>query len=184
MVTGLALRDEIGEWEPELIATRRDLHLHPEIGLQEVRTSGIVVDRLRAIGFDDVRTGIGVTGVKAVLRGGKPGKTLLLRADMDALPVGEETELEFRSRNPGTVHACGHDGHTSMLLATARLLHRHRDLIPGTPATRLPVYWLRMELPHHTGYLPPASINSQLLNRYPPAIGHLCPLSPAPVSSG
>lgn len=132
MVTGLALRDEIGEWEPELIATRRDFHMHPEIGLQEVRTSGIVAERLRAIGFDDVRTGIGVTGVKGVLRGGRPGKTLLLRADMDALSVEEETGLEFRSQNPGTMHACGHDGHTAMLLATARLLHRHRDEIAGT----------------------------------------------------
>jgi amidohydrolase len=132
MVAGLALRDEIGEWEPELIATRRDLHMHPEIALKEVRTSGIVAERLRAIGFDDVRTGIGVTGVKAVLRGGKPGKTLLLRADMDALPIEEETGLEFQSQNAGMMHACGHDGHTAMLLATARLLHRHREEIPGT----------------------------------------------------
>jgi amidohydrolase len=100
--------------------------------LKEVRTSGIVAERLRAIGFDDVRTGIGVTGVKAVLRGGKPGKTLLLRADMDALPIEEETGLEFQSQNAGMMHACGHDGHTAMLLATARLLHRHREEIPGT----------------------------------------------------
>ena len=132
MVTTLALRDEIGEWEPELIATRRDLHMHPEIGLEEVRTSGIVAERLRAIGFDDVRTGIGVTGVKGVLRGGKPGKTLLLRADMDALPIEEETGLPFRSENPGMMHACGHDGHTSMLLATARVLFSRRAEIPGT----------------------------------------------------
>src|SRR5215210_7093359 len=101
MVTTLSLRDEIGEWEPELIATRRDLHMHPEIGLEEVRTSGIVAERLRAIGFDDVRTEIGVTGVKAVLKGGQPGKTLLLRADMDALPIEEETGLEFRSQHAG-----------------------------------------------------------------------------------
>jgi amidohydrolase len=132
MVTALSLRDEIGEWEPELIATRRDLHMYPEIGLEEVRTSGIVAERLRAIGFEDVRTGIGGTGVKAVLRGGRPGKTLLLRADMDALPIEEETGLEFRSKNPGMMHACGHDGHTSILLGVARLLHRHRDTLPGT----------------------------------------------------
>ena len=132
MVTTLSLRDEIGEWEPELIATRRDLHMYPEIGLEEVRTSGIVAERLRAIGFADVRTGIGVTGVKAVLRGGRPGKTLLLRADMDALPIEEETGLAFRSQNPGMMHACGHDGHTSILLAVARLLHGHRETIPGT----------------------------------------------------
>jgi amidohydrolase len=132
MATTLSLREEIGEWEPELIATRRDLHLHPEIGFQEFRTAGIVAERLRAIGFEDVRTGIAVTGVKAVLRGGRPGKTLLLRADMDALPIEEETGLEFRSQNPGMMHACGHDGHTSMLLATARLLYSRRDELPGT----------------------------------------------------
>ncbi len=132
MATTLSLRDEIGEWEPELIATRRDLHMHPELGLQEVRTSGIVADRLRAIGFTDVRTGLAVTGVKAVLQGGRPGKTLLLRADMDALPIEEETGLEFRSQTPGTMHACGHDGHTSMLLAAARVLYNRRDTLPGT----------------------------------------------------
>ena len=132
MATMLSLREAIGEWEPELIATRRDLHAHPEIALKEVRTSGIVAERLRAIGFEDVRTGIGVTGVKAVLRGGKPGKTLLLRADMDALPIEEETGLPFSSQHPGMMHACGHDGHTSMLLATARVLFSRRAEIPGT----------------------------------------------------
>ena len=136
MATMLSLREAIGEWEPELIATRRDLHAHPEIALKEVRTSAIVAERLRAIGFDDVRTGIGVTGVKAVLRGtGSPlgsGKTLLLRADMDALPIEEETGLPFSSQHPGMMHACGHDGHTSMLLATARVLFGRRAEISGT----------------------------------------------------
>src|SRR5215210_4898725 len=126
MVTTLALRDEIGEWEPELIATRRDLHMHPEIGLEEVRTSGIVAERLRAIGFDDVRTGVAVTGVKAVLRGGKPGKTLLLRADMDALPIEEQNDVDYRSTVTGQMHACGHDGHTAILLGAARALHARR----------------------------------------------------------
>lgn len=125
------LQDEIAEWEPELIATRRDFHMHPELGLEEVRTSGIVAERLRALGFDDVRTGIAVTGVKAVLHGGKPGRTIMLRADMDALPIEEENAVEYRSRTAGTMHACGHDAHTAILLSAARILMRHRDEIPG-----------------------------------------------------
>lgn len=132
MVAATLLKDEIAEWEPELIATRRDLHRHPELGLQEVRTSGIVVERLRALGFTEIETGIAITGVKAVLRGGRPGKTLLLRADMDALPIAEENEVEYRSQTPNTMHACGHDGHTAILLAAARVLMRHRAEIPGT----------------------------------------------------
>jgi amidohydrolase len=126
------LRDEIDEWLPELIETRRDFHRHPELGLEEVRTSGIVAERLKAIGFEDVRTGLAVTGVKAVLRGGKPGKTLLLRADMDALPIDEENDVEYRSTVAGTMHACGHDGHTAILLSVARLLHARHEEIPGT----------------------------------------------------
>jgi amidohydrolase len=126
------LRDEIAEWEPELIATRRDFHMHPELGLEEVRTSGIVVERLRALGFTEIQTGIAVTGVKAVLRGGTPGKTVLLRADMDALPIEEENAVEYRSQTAGTMHACGHDAHTAILLSTARILMRHREEIPGT----------------------------------------------------
>ncbi len=132
MASVTILRDEIDEWLPELIETRRDFHRNPEMGLEEVRTSGIVAERLRAIGFEDVRTGIGVTGVKAVLRGGRPGKTLLLRADMDALPIEEQNEVEYRSTVPGVMHACGHDGHTAMLLSAARLLYARRDEIPGT----------------------------------------------------
>lgn len=132
MATMTTLRDEIAEWEPELVATRRDFHMHPEMGLEEVRTSGVVVERLRALGFDEIQTGIAVTGVKAVLRGGKPGKTILLRADMDALPIEEENDVPYRSQTAGTMHACGHDAHTAMLLATARVLMRHREELPGT----------------------------------------------------
>ena len=126
------LRDEIDEWLPELIETRRDFHRHPELGLEEVRTSGIVAERLRAIGFEDVRTGLAVTGVKAVLRGGKSGKTLLLRADMDALPIEEQNDVDYRSTVKGTMHACGHDGRTAILLGAARALYARRDEIPGT----------------------------------------------------
>ncbi len=132
MATTMSVRDEIGEWEPELIATRRDLHMHPELGLEEFRTSGIVAERLRALGYEDVRTGIAVTGVKAVLRGGGPGKTLLLRADMDALPIAEENAVEYRSQNAGMMHACGHDAHTAMLLAAARVLMSRREELAGT----------------------------------------------------
>ncbi len=132
MVMTSSLRDEIDEWLPELIETRRDFHRHPEMGFEEVRTSGIVAERLRAIGFEDVRTGIAVTGVKAVLRGGRPGKTLLLRADMDALPIDEQNEVEYRSTVKDTMHACGHDGHTAILLSAARMLYARRDEIPGT----------------------------------------------------
>ena len=132
MTTTTTVRDEIAEWEPELIATRRDFHMYPEMGLEEVRTSGIVAERLRAIGFEEIETGIAVTGVKAVLRGGKPGKTILLRADMDALPIEEENAVEYRSQTPGTMHACGHDAHTAILLSAARILMRHRDELAGT----------------------------------------------------
>ncbi len=132
MATIMSVHDEIGEWEGELIATRRDFHMHPEIGLEEFRTAGIVADRLRALGFTDIQTGLAITGVKAVLHGGKPGKTLLLRADMDALPIEEENDVEYRSQQSGMMHACGHDAHTAMMLTAARVLMSRREEIPGT----------------------------------------------------
>jgi amidohydrolase len=103
----------------EMIATRRDLHAHPELGFEEVRTSGIVVERLRALGLEP-HTGIARTGVLARIRGGKPGRTVLLRADMDALPILEENDVPYRSTVDGKMHACGHDCHTSVLLALAK----------------------------------------------------------------
>ena len=105
----------------ELVATRRDLHAHPELGFEEVRTSGIVAERLRKLGLEP-KTGVGKTGVLARISGGRPGKTVLLRADMDALPILEENEVSYRSQNPGRMHACGHDCHTSILLGVARRL--------------------------------------------------------------
>ncbi len=132
MVMATTVRDEIAEWEQELIATRRDFHMHPELGLEEVRTAGIVAERLRSLGLEDIQTGIAVTGVKAVLRGGKPGKTLLLRADMDALPIEEENAVEYKSQTANTMHACGHDAHTAILLSAARVLVRRKEEIPGT----------------------------------------------------
>ncbi|MEQ1832834.1 MAG: amidohydrolase [Candidatus Eisenbacteria bacterium] len=105
----------------EMVATRRDLHAHPELGFEEVRTSGIVAERLRLLGLEP-RTGVGRTGVLARVKGATSGKTVLLRADMDALPILEENDVPYRSQTPGKMHACGHDCHTSVLLAIARRL--------------------------------------------------------------
>lgn len=110
---------------------RRDFHRNPELGLQEVRTSGIVAKELKALGLE-VTTGIAETGVVALLKGGRPGPVLLLRFDMDALPITEETGAEYASQNPGVMHACGHDGHTAIGLTVARLLHAHRQELSGT----------------------------------------------------
>ncbi|HEV2552627.1 MAG TPA: M20 aminoacylase family protein [Bosea sp. (in: a-proteobacteria)] len=110
----------------ELVAIRRDLHAHPEIGFEEVRTSGIVAEKLAAWGIE-VHRGIGGTGVVGVLQGtGGPGRRVGLRADMDALPMDEITNLPWRSTIPGRMHACGHDGHTTMLLGAARYLAENR----------------------------------------------------------
>ena len=114
--------DRINGFADELTAIRRDLHAHPEIGFEEVRTSGIVADKLKQWGIE-VHRGIGGTGVVGVLKGkGSGGKRIGLRADMDALPMEENTNLKWRSTIPGRFHGCGHDGHTTMLLGTARYL--------------------------------------------------------------
>ncbi|MBV9174307.1 MAG: amidohydrolase [Chloroflexi bacterium] len=116
-----------------LIETRRDLHRHPEIAHEEHRTAGIVAERLRGLGLDDVRTGVGTTGVVGVLRGGTPGRTVLLRADMDALPLLEaDRGQSYRSTNDGVHHACGHDGHVAILLAAADALAQQRSTLAGT----------------------------------------------------
>ena len=116
---------------PSIVADRRAIHARPELRYEEVATAALAAGRLRELGYE-VETGIGVTGVMGVLRGGKPGKTVLLRADMDALPILERNEAPYCSQNAGVMHACGHDGHVSMLLGTAKLLAERRDLIPGT----------------------------------------------------
>ena len=118
--------EHIRGFADELTAIRRDLHEHPELGFQEVRTSGIVAEELRRLGYA-VTTGIGVTGVVGVLDGNRPGRRIGLRADMDALPIDEETNLPWASKMPGIMHACGHDGHTTMLLGAARYLAETRD---------------------------------------------------------
>jgi amidohydrolase len=114
----------------ELVAVRRDLHRHPETAFEEVRTAGVVAERLRALGLE-VRTGVAKTGVLATVRGARPGKTVLLRADMDALPIQEENDAPYRSQAEGKMHACGHDCHTSILLGVARQLAREARELPG-----------------------------------------------------
>jgi amidohydrolase len=115
----------------EVVATRRDLHEHPELGFEEERTSAMVAARLRELGFE-VHTGIGKTGVVGVLRGAQPGKTIMLRADMDGLPIDEENDVPYRSQSPVHMHACGHDGHVAMLLGAARVVASRKDELAGT----------------------------------------------------
>lgn len=119
--------DRIEGFADELTAIRRDLHAHPEIGFEEVRTSGIVAEKLASWGVE-VHRGLGTTGVVGVLKGnGNGSKRIGLRADMDALPMEENTNLKWRSTIPGRFHGCGHDGHTTMLLGTARYLAETRN---------------------------------------------------------
>ena len=109
------------------VATRRDLHAHPEIAFQETRTMGVIAGRLRALGLEP-RTGVGGTGVVAVWETGKAGRTVLARADMDALPVPDEKSVPYRSTRDGWNHACGHDGHVAVLLSVAEVLTARTDL--------------------------------------------------------
>jgi amidohydrolase len=127
------------ELEAKVVSWRRDIHQHPELGNRETRTAKLVADHLRALGLE-VRTGVAHTGVVGVLRGGKPGPVVALRADMDALPVTEEVELPFKStvrstyngQEVGVMHACGHDNHVAILMGVAELLAGVRQELPGT----------------------------------------------------
>lgn len=112
-------------------ALRRDFHRHPELGFNEFRTAGVVARELNELGLE-VSTGIGKTGVVALLEGARPGPVVLARFDMDALPILEETAAEYASQNPGVMHACGHDGHTAIGLTVARILEAHREELGGT----------------------------------------------------
>ena len=124
--------------QPKMIEWRRDMHQHPELGTHEVRTAKLVADQLRALGLEP-RTGIASTGVTAILKGGKPGPRIAIRADMDALPVTEQTGLPFaskvvstyRGQPVGVMHACGHDAHVAMLLGVASALAAVKDELPG-----------------------------------------------------
>ncbi|AGW89822.1 MULTISPECIES: amidohydrolase [Cupriavidus] len=125
--------------EAQLIAWRRDIHQHPELGNYETRTAKLVADHLRKLGME-VKTGVAKTGVVGVLKGGKPGPVVALRADMDALPVKERVDVPFASKAKGqylgkevdVMHACGHDTHVAILMATAEVLAGMRDQLPGT----------------------------------------------------
>ena len=133
------IRKDSSAIEEQLIEWRRDIHQHPELGEQETRTAALVAEHLRGLGLE-VRTEVGRTGVVGILKGGKPGRTVALRADMDALPIKEPAGLPFASRAKGiyhgtevdVMHACGHDAHTAMLMATADVLAGMRDEIEGT----------------------------------------------------
>jgi len=138
-VTAEEIRAAAEAVNAEVIAWRRDIHEHPELGNNEFRTAGIVADHLRSLGLE-VRTGVGITGVVGILRGSRPGPVVALRADMDALPVREDTGLAFASTATGTyqgatvpvAHACGHDSHVAMLMGAAEILAGMRDRLPGT----------------------------------------------------
>lgn len=120
--------NRIAEFQPEIAAWRRDLHAHPEVLFDVHRTAGIVADKLKAFGCDDVVTGLGRTGVVGVIKGrGDSARMIGLRADMDALPMTEKTGLPYASTSEGKMHACGHDGHTSMLLGAAKYLCETRN---------------------------------------------------------
>jgi amidohydrolase len=133
------LRSAIDRIRPSVIAWRRDIHQNPELSNREVRTSKKVAEHLRSLGLE-VRTGIAHTGVVGILRGGRPGRVIALRADMDALPVTEQTNLPFKSvatadyrgEKVGVMHACGHDGHTAILMGAASVLTAMRAELPGT----------------------------------------------------
>ncbi len=118
---------EVIDW---VIDIRRDIHAHPELSMQEQRTTQLVVDKLTEMGIENHR--IGETGVLGILHGSQPGKVIALRADMDALPLNEQADVPFKSQNPGVMHACGHDAHTAMLLGAAKILNGMRDQLKGT----------------------------------------------------
>jgi amidohydrolase len=120
----------IGNINDDLIGIRRDLHAHPELSFEEHRTAQIIADRLSALGCA-VRTAVGGTGVVGLLKGGRPGKTVALRADIDALPIVEINEAGYRSQTDGVMHACGHDGHVAGLLGAAEALHAVRESLTG-----------------------------------------------------
>ena len=128
MSAAITIPDRLAD---DVVTIRRDLHMHPETAFAERRTASIVAQRLRRLGYD-VHEGVGKTGVVGVLSGSKPGRTIMLRADMDALPILEENDHAYRSQSDGVMHACGHDGHVAILLGAAELIADRRDELAGT----------------------------------------------------
>src|ERR671919_369494 len=123
----MAIINRIGDFQDDMTAWRRDLHAHPELGFQERRTSAFVAAKLQEFGVDEVHAGMAKTGVVGVLKAGAGQGSIALRADMDALPIQEATGRPYASTVPGKMHACGHDGHTTMLLGAARYLAETRN---------------------------------------------------------
>ncbi|MFC0272047.1 M20 family metallopeptidase [Metabacillus herbersteinensis] len=124
------LWSELDALFPEMVEIRRYLHMHPEVSFQEVKTAGYIVDYYNQLGVS-VRSNVGGNGVVATIKGGHPGKTVALRADFDALPIQDEKNVPYKSKVPGVMHACGHDGHTATLLVLAKVLHENRELLQG-----------------------------------------------------
>ncbi|MEM8824592.1 MAG: M20 aminoacylase family protein [Pseudomonadota bacterium] len=129
----MPIRNRLAELHPEITAWRRDIHAHPELLYDVPRTAGLVAEKLRAFGCDEIHEGIGRTGVVGLIHSKAPGRTIGLRADMDALPILEATGADHASTSPGKMHACGHDGHTAMLLGAAKYLSETRNFT-GTVA--------------------------------------------------
>ncbi len=131
MMTSMTVHEAAQALREQVVADRRHFHRNPELGFHEYDTAAYVAERLRALGIEP-QTGVAETGVVGLIRGATPGRCVLLRADMDALPLTEETGAEYRSERPGAMHACGHDGHTAILLNVAEVLMQRRDEIKGT----------------------------------------------------
>ena len=127
----IQIRSEIHAIKDIIVSTRRDIHQHPELAFDEHRTSKLVAERLESFGIE-IQTGVGKTGVVGTLKGKNDGKTIAFRADMDALPIQETSDISYKSINAGIMHACGHDGHTAMLLGTAEVLSKQADKLNGT----------------------------------------------------
>jgi amidohydrolase len=129
----MEFRKDVEEILPGVVADRRHLHEHPELAFEEYETSKFVSERLASLGVEDLKTGVGGTGVTGLIHGGKgDGKVVMVRADMDALPILEENDVAYKSTRPGVMHACGHDAHTAMLLGLTRLLMDVRSEFAGT----------------------------------------------------
>lgn len=125
------INEELVKGFEEVVSWRRHLHQYPELSFQENETAKYIKEQLESFGFDEIRTEVGGHGIVATLTGTELGKTIALRADFDALPIDDEKDVPYRSKNPGVMHACGHDGHTAALLGTAKALIQHRSFIKG-----------------------------------------------------
>lgn len=132
-MTTATLKQDFDEILPGVVADRRHFHENPELAFEEVKTAAYVTERLQQLGVEDIKTGVGKTGVTGLIKGTKgDGKVIMLRADMDALPILEEVDAEYKSTVDGKMHACGHDAHTAMLLGVSRILMQKRDQFKGT----------------------------------------------------